>query len=403
MRTAFATLLAIGALAGAAYLYIGADRPVRVAVVQVERGDVADVLVTNGRVEAGDRFDIYSETGGRVLRVVVNVGDVVRQGAVLATIDDRAARAELAQAAARADAARAEIAVWDKGPSEAERAELRAQITGAEVQRRGLLEDLDRVKRLIDKHAAPRVEATNLERRVADLDREIEHLRGKPGRKPPAEGRQRLEAQLREAEAGVALAQRQLGSAEVRSPIAGTVYALEVRAGDFVNPGVLVARVAGSAEVQAVLYIDEPELGRVRLGQRATLTADAFPGQSWTCSIGRLPTEVVELETRRVGEVRCRVEGEPGRLIPNLTVSARIPSASALGVASLPREALQRTGKDPWVWTVDAESRARRTPVETGVRGDARVEIRAGVALGDRVLLPGAEALREGDPVQEAR
>jgi hypothetical protein len=105
------------------------------------------------------------------------------------------------------------------------------------------------------------------------------------------------------------------------------------------------------------------------------------------------------METRRVGEVRCRVAGDAERLIPNLTVSARIPSASATNAPSLPREAVQGTGKDAYVWTLDAAGRARRTSVETGVRGDARIEIRSGVGLGDKVLLPGAEALEEGELV----
>lgn len=400
MKTLLALLLAAGALAGALFFYWGAEQPLAVDAVTVERADVTDVLVTNGRIEAGGRFDVYAETSGRVLRVPLSVGDSVQRGDLLASIDDRSARAELGQAEARLDAAQAELDLWDKGLSEAERADLRAQVAAAEAQRRGLSEDLDRVKRLIAKHAAPKAEAVTLERRIDELDREIEQLRDKFSRKQPAEGRRRLEAQAREAEAGVALARRRLGSAEVRSPVAGTVYALETRPGDFAQPGALVARIAGSENVQAVLFIDEPELGRVSLHQEATLTADAYPGRSWTCAIERLPMEVVELETRRVGEVRCTVAGDGKRLIPNLTVSARIPSASASGVSSLPREAVQRSGGEQWVWTLDAEGRARRTQVETGVRGDARVEIRSGVDLGERVLLPGPEPLQEGRLVE---
>jgi len=400
MRTVLAILLAACVVVGATLFYWSGEKALEVAAVTVERADVTDVLVTNGRIEAGDRVDVYAETSGPVLRVPLSVGDSVNKGAVLATVDDRTGRAELAQSQARLDAARAELAQWDRGLTEADRAELRAQITAAEVRRRELIEDLDSAKRLIDKEAAPRVEASSLERGIADTYREIEQLRDKLARRQPAEERQRLEARVREAEAGVALARRRLGSAEVRSPVAGAVYALEVRPGDFVRPGDLVARIAGSEAVQAVLFIDEPELGRVNLGQEATLTADAYPGQSWTCAIERLPTEVVELETRRVGEVRCLVSGDGQRLIPNLTVSARIPSASASGVASLPREAVQRSGSEQWVWTLDQESRAQRTPVETGVRGDARIEIRSGVNLGDTVLLPGAEALEAGRLVE---
>ena len=400
MKAILAILLAGGALIGAGYLYWTAEQPVRLPVISVERADVADVLVTNGRIEAAGRLDVYAETSGRVLRVPVSVGDSVQAGAVLAAIDNQSARAELAQAQARLDAARADLAVWEKGVTGAERLEIQTQIDAAKARRRVFEADLERAKRLIEKQAAPKVEAVDLERRIAETGREITALEQKLGRKPEPEARLPLDASIREAEAGVEIARRRMGSAEVRSPVAGVVYSLGVRAGDFVTPGALVARIAGAEGAQAVLFIDEPELGRVDLGAEATLQADAYPGKSWTCSIERLPTEIVALETRRVGEVRCRVKGESDRLIPNLTVSARIPSASASGVSSLPREAVQRAGEEQWVWTLDAARRATRTPVETGVRGDARVEIRSGVALGDQVLLPGAEPIEEGELVE---
>ncbi|MEZ5364575.1 MAG: HlyD family efflux transporter periplasmic adaptor subunit [Bryobacterales bacterium] len=176
-----------------------------------------------------------------------------------------------------------------------------------------------------------------------------------------------------------------------------------MRPGDFVAPGTLVARIAGGPGVQARLFIDEPELGRVELGSRATLTADAYPGKTWSCAVDRLPSEIVELETRRVGEVLCSVDGEPGRLIPNLTVSARIPSAHVEAAPSLPREAVQHDSQGDYVWALDAENRLQRMTVETGVRGDARIEIRSGLELGTRVALPSAEPMHEGELVEEVR
>jgi HlyD family secretion protein len=264
MKAVLVIALAASVLFGVGYLYWGAEQPVEVAIVSVEPADVTDVLVTNGRIEAGDRLDVYAETSGRVLRVPVSVGEAVTKGALLAAIDNQGAQAELAQSQARLDSARAELALFDQGLSEADRAEIRSQIAAAEIQRRSAAEDLDRVKRLIDKQAAPKVEAVDLERRIADLDRQIAQLQEKLDREPAAAGRRQLEAQVREAEAGVELAQRRAGSAEVRSPIEGTVYSLGVRPGDFVTPGALVARIAGSESAQAVLFIDEPELGRVR-------------------------------------------------------------------------------------------------------------------------------------------
>ena len=110
MKAVLVIALAASVLFGVGYLYWGAEQPVEVAIVSVEPADVTDVLVTNGRIEAGDRLDVYAETSGRVLRVPVSVGEAVTKGALLAAIDNQGAQAELAQSQARLDSARAELA-----------------------------------------------------------------------------------------------------------------------------------------------------------------------------------------------------------------------------------------------------------------------------------------------------
>ncbi len=403
MKTLIAMALALAAALGAAALYWSGERPVPVDIAVVERADVVDELTTNGRIEAGQPFDVYAETAGRVVRVVSEAGETVQKGAVLAVIDDGEAQTALAGARARMESAQAELALYDVGPGEDRRAEIKAEMAAAEARRRALRDDLETTRRLIASDAAPQAEALDLERRIEQLDRDVARLRDRLLLRPSSEGRRRLEARVREARAEVDRARRRAAAARIRSPSAGAVYALPLRPGDYVRPGDRVARIAGSAQVNAVLFVDEPELGRVELGRQVTLTADAYPEQAWTCTLERLPTEVVSLETRRVGEVLCGVEGEAQRLIPNLTVSARIPGASAANVPSLPREAVQGSGDATWAWTASADSRARRTAFAAGLRGDRRIEVRSGLEVGDEALLPGAEPLVEGQLVEATR
>ena len=151
---------------------------------------------------------------------------------------------------------------------------------------------------------------------------------------------------------------------------------------------------------RCALLIDEPELGKVRLGAEAILTADAYPDESWACRVDLLPTEVIEQGARRVGEARCTVdsaasEQKVARLIPNLTVDVRLPVDRAENVVSLPREAIGRDEGGDFVWMADGGA-ARRRAVEVGMRGDERVEIASGLASGDRVIVPGAETLTDG-------
>ena len=87
------------------------------------------------------------------------------------------------------------------------------------------------------------------------------------------------------------------------------------------------------------------------------------------------------------------------RLLPNLTVDVAIAVDRAEGVVSLPREVVTRDDGQEFVWIAD-EGLTRRQSVEVGVRGGERVEIRSGVAAGERVLVPGPETWADGTPVE---
>jgi multidrug efflux pump subunit AcrA (membrane-fusion protein) len=154
--------------------------------------------------------------------------------------------------------------------------------------------------------------------------------------------------------------------------------------------------------VDVLIYVDEPELGRVQVGAPVRITSDAYPQKHWECRIDRLPAEVVALDTRRVGEVHCTVE-DAAELIPNLRVSVEIESASATNVLTLPREAVVREGNRSSVWIVNERGEAERREVEVGLASANRVEIRSGLSESGRVLLPGQQALAPGLAVQLER
>jgi HlyD family secretion protein len=235
--------------------------------------------------------------------------------------------------------------------------------------------------------------------RLAGADSEIERLTQKLELRVAPDDVERAEARLREAEATVALANRRAGSAAVRSPAHGALYSLVVEPGAYVNSGALVARVGNLERVRIRIYVDEPELGRVEMGDRVSVTSDGFPGREWECAIDRLAASVISLETRRVGELGCTVENAGRTLIPNLTVNAGIETAAAESVVTLPREAVYRDDGASFVWIVAANNTAEKRPVELGISSASRVEVKSGVDTDSRVLLPGEMALAVGQAV----
>ena len=395
-------LVALAAL----YLYFAQTEPAPIRYVQPARGELVSYVATNGRVDPIEDYEVFSTATGRVVTVGVKEGDLVKKGSLLATIDNAAARASLDQAKARLEAARAELATIERGGSSKEIADLEHRLSAAERAREQARREVSALERLVGKQAATGAELTGAEADLSNRQAEVESLRKKLNLGADSARRDAALARVREAESAVALATEQVRSSVIRSPADGVLYSLDLREGAFLTPGTLAAKVGKVDRVRVVVFVDEPELGRVQLGAPVRITADAYPDQTWEGEVDRLPTEIVSLETRRVGEVWCSVDNPGGELIPNLTVSVQLRSGAAENALTLPREAIEQDAGQPFVWVLGQNQTAEKRPVELGIQNAARTEITGGLDGSEQVLLEGSASLTAGTrvvPVAQAR
>lgn len=215
----------------------------------------------------------------------------------------------------------------------------------------------------------------------------------------PTAKRSEFEAPDREARSALRNAERALDQRTVRGPRAGTLYSLPVAEGDYLQAGGLVARIGDIRQVHARIFVDEPDLGRVARGSLARITADAYTGREWGCTVDRLATEILEMGPRRIGEVRCPLENSDRLLLPNLAVGVQIVTARAQWVFSIPRAAALRSDGQANVWTAKGGVAVRRQ-AELGVQGPAYVEIKQGLAPSDVVLTSSDKILAERQRIQ---
>ncbi len=405
MKKVALALIVLSSLA-AAYLYFYRPLPPRITYVQPSREQLVSYVATNGRVDPIDDYEVFSTVAGQVLKVGVREGDRVKNGNLLATIDAGTARAGLEQAKARLEVARAELASIERGGSPKEIADLKQRLNSAERAGEKARQEVNVLRRLIGKQAATGAELTGAEGDLANREAEVEALREKLNLGAAPEHRDAALARVREAESAVAVANDQVNSSVIRSPADGVLYSLDLREGSFLTAGTRVARVGNVDRVRIVVFVDEPELGRIQLGSRVKITADAYPSQTWEGKVDRLPTEVVSLDTRRVGEVWCGVENSGGELIPSLTVSVQLESDVAENALTLPREAVAHDAGQPFVWVLGQDQAAEKRPVELGIQNAARTQITSGLDGSEQVLLENSAALVAGSrviPVERVR
>lgn len=392
-------LLPIPVLVAAWWLYQRGTALPEIPFARVKRETLVSTLVTNGKVEPLEWVTVRAERAGLVEKAQVEEGQQVARGAVLAELNANDARAELAAAEARITQARAELEAIDRGGRPAEVAEIDSSLAQARIDLEVARKDLEALRRLVEKQAATRQEADEASRRVETLQVQIQALEKKRSVLVTQTDRTIAEAKLREAQSAAELARRRIENALIRAPIAGVVYDKEVRAGSYVNPGAPVASVGQIEKVRVRVYVDEPELGRVAPGVPVTITWDALSGRKWTGAVERMPTEIVALGTRQVGEVICIIEN-PGRdLLPGTNINAEIRSRVAENALTIPREALRRMSDQAGVFVLQDRKVAWRD-VTLGASSITRAQVLEGLSEGDSVALPSQQALEDGMAVR---
>jgi HlyD family secretion protein len=206
--------------------------------------------------------------------------------------------------------------------------------------------------------------------------------------------RARAEAQLADARADLAAAQKGYADVNIHSPLAGSVYAIPVTQYDFVQAGEDLLDVADLNKVQIRAYFDEPEIGKLAVGQSVKIVWDAKPDRVWHGHVSRVPTTVIPYGTRSVGECLIAVDDANGELLPNTNVTVTVTTQQRFNVLSIPREALHTEGPRDFVYRV-VGNKLVVTPVQVGVLNLTRVEITGGLTEKDTVALGAANSNRD--------
>lgn len=385
----------LSALGYAAWKFVEyRNQPPEVTFVRAIRETISSSVSTNGTVEPEEWAAAKAETSGAVARILVRLRQQVAKGDPLVELDTAQARIDLLAAEARIQQVRAEYALLDQGGRAADKVSIRNQLDAATLELGQAQREYERLLRLQAKGAALGSEVDAARDRVEAARQRVEAARRlEPALVEPST-RASLDARLKEAEAAREAARLRIEKSTVRAPISGVVYQFDLKPGAFLNPGDVVALIGVLRRVRIKLYVDEPDLGRVRRGMPVAITWDAFPGREWKGSVDRLPTQIVPLGTRQVGEVYCLIPNPDGELLPGTNVNAVIRSETVEGAITIAKEALFRQDGMNGVYLLKDNRLVWRT-VTQGVSNVTRTQVYE-LQEGDAVAVPGGRPLRGG-------
>jgi HlyD family secretion protein len=393
------TLIIVALVVVAGWIYRRETAAPEVPFTKVRRETLISTVETNGKVQPIEWAAVRAERAGAVNKVAVKKGDRVAKGALLVELDASDARADLASAEAEIAQAKADLEVLEQGGKAEARVEIENSLASARVELNIAKRDLAALTRLAEKQAVTAQEVTAARERVEKAELQIQALEKKRSALVSPVDLRAAKARLSSAEASAQHAQERIQLSIIRSPMAGLVYDLEVRPGSYVQAGDLIAEVGRLDKVRVIVYVDEPELGRVGEGMPLTITWDALPGKQWKGTVERVPTEVVAFGTRQVGEVSGIIDNPDRDLRPGANVNAEIRSQVVDNALTIPKEALRREGSEVGVFLLEGDHVVWR-PVKTGVTNITRAQITEGLKDGDAIALPTDVTLRNGTPVR---
>lgn len=367
---------------------------VEIRAAVVDHQNLVSSVPTNGKVEPIQDYRAHAAGPGVVSKLYVKVGQKVKSGELLIGMDDADAVARLATANAALRSAQASLHDLEQGGSQDERIALSGDLSRGKLQQQEAVKDLAALKQLQQKGAASASEVASAEQRLQSANSSLQNIQMRTSQRYSTPDRTRAEAQLADAQAGVAAAQKGYAGVNVRSPLVGTVYSIPVSQYDFVQAGEDLVDVADLNKIQIRAYFDEPEIGNLAVGQAVKIVWEGKPDRVWHGHVSRVPTTVIAYGTRSVGECIIAVDDAHEDLLPNTNVTVTVTTQQRFNVLSIPREALHTEGARDFVYRV-INNKLVVTPVQVGVVNLTRVEITGGLTEKDTVALSATSSNRD--------
>ncbi len=351
----------------------GPFAPVKVTVTQAATGEVAPALFGIGTVEARRAYLIGPTTAGRVRRVLVDVGETVKAGQLLAEMDPVDLDARLASAGAAV--ARAKSAV-DTAQAQVRDAKSRQDLASGEARR---YDDLGRKgyvsQSVVDAKLQQQVSA---QAQLAAADSALASAR---------QDTSRLEAER-------AAAGQQRSNIRLLAPADGVVTSRDAEPGSTVVAGQAVLKLMDPASLWIKVRLDQGRSSGLRLGLPADITLRSRPGVSLAGKVGRVEPVSDSVTEERIAQVTFDTLPQGLSAGEMAEVTLRLPGVR--DALLIPNAALRQRGAKSGVWLRENGS-LRFTPVKTGAESlDGNLQIIEGLKAGDEVIVYSEREL-EGD------
>jgi len=401
-------LLLAGVVAFVLVRLSGRQPVAKISAVTPSRQNIVSSINSNGKVEPITPYVMRAQLDTFVERVFATEGQAVKKGQPLLELNVKDAAAQLAEAKSKLLRAQEDLRAAKAGGRTDDAARVAGDLAKAQADRDRLQRNHDALVRLIAQQAATKDELATNDLALAKAQAELTRL---TAAKQEFDRGVRLDAnraalQVEEAESQVAALEDRVRDGRITAAVDGTLYSLPVKSGDYVKVGDLLAEMADLHKVRVRAFVDEPELGALETDLPVKITWDALPSRSWAGKTEVVPKQVVQHNTRSVGELLCTVNNDKLELLPNINVNVRINSKERINVLTVPRGAVDAESGRRFVFVVKTaqlgvgKNTLEKREIHVGIADSTSYEVTSGLLEGEMVALPGDFDLHDGMPVK---
>ncbi len=361
--------------------------PAKISVV--ERGTMRRSVVATGKVEPITKVEIKSKANGIIEKLFVDVDQLVQPGQVLAELDRENLTARLRQARANLQAAEA---AREGAAAQLKKDEIQAEAPDVAFARR----NAERAQQLFDQKL---VSQSNLDDAKSALEQALNRQQAAQGQLVISRAKvSEAVANIAQSRAALENAEEDLANATIKAPIRATVLTRDVEIGSPVSSilnlganGTLVFTLGDIARVFVRGKVDEADIGRVRIGQPASITTETFRDRVFQGGVTQISPIGVDKDNVTTFEVKDSIDTPGKELKANMTANAEIILEEFPNSLLVPEAAVFYDDRhNASVDLLDSSSRTGRTrvPVQAGVGNGTKMQIVRGINAGDKVVLP---------------
>ena len=367
---------------------------------EVKKDDMKIAVKATGNLEPWDKIDLRPEASGKVEKLLVEAGDVVTKGQVVAILDQTSQKNSLERAKANVQLNKAQLDEAKKGYRDLEKISMEDSISKAELSFEDADREFKRVKELFDKGFASQKEydqaktaRDQAEQVLAGLKEQLARLLagGEKDSVKRAEAAYQMSlTELREAE-------RLLGDATVASPMDGIVLQRYVSEGSVIlsglstfSQGEMMFTIGDVSRMKLVALVDEGDVGKVKIGQVALIEVDAYPKEKFQGAVKRIaPQGKAEASVMTTFGVEIEIPNADGRLKSGFTADVEVVVDEIKGAILVPFKAVLEKDSKYYVWVVGKDDFVEEREIKVGKTNYESYEVLSGLNAGDKVITKG--------------